>query len=74
MSEPFLSFTSEREGRTIQICANVQGIDRFIEALQRLKEEGHLHLSPKSHAGILSDRDPFDRKAITDVSMTMGGD
>jgi hypothetical protein len=70
MKTPFLSFTVEREGKTIQIHANREGIDKFIEALQNLKERGHLHLWDTSIGGVLSDKDPWGHEAITDVSMT----
>jgi hypothetical protein len=67
-----LSFTLEREGRTIQICADDEGIDRFVAALLKLKETGHLHLWGKEMGGFLSDEDPFGCSAVTDVSMTIG--
>jgi hypothetical protein len=74
MTTAFLSFTVERESRTIQVNANVAGIDKLIEALQSLKEQGHLHLWDTSIGGILNDKDPWGNTAITDVSMTIGGD
>jgi hypothetical protein len=74
MTTAFLSFTIEREGRTIQVHANSAGIDKFIEALQSLKQRGHLHLWDTSVGGTLSDKDPWGNAAVTDVSMTTGGD
>ena len=73
MSTAFLSFTV-RDGRTIQVNANIAGIDKLIHALQSLKEQGHLHLWETSVGGILSDKDPWGNIAVTDVSMTTGGD
>jgi hypothetical protein len=74
MTTAFLSFTIEREGRTIQVNANIAGIDKLIDALQNLKVQGHLHLWDSSTGGILSDKDPWGNIAVTDVSMTTGGD
>jgi hypothetical protein len=74
MSAAFLSFTIEREARTIQVNANIEGIDKLIDALQSLKEQGHMHLWSTSIGGILSDKDPWGNAAVTDVSMTTGGD
>jgi hypothetical protein len=74
MTTAFLSFTIEQEGRTIQVNANIAGIDKLIDALQNLKVQGHLHLWDSSIGGILSDKDPWGNAAVTDVSMTAGGD
>ncbi|MGC2083470.1 MAG: hypothetical protein WA702_08935 [Bradyrhizobium sp.] len=73
MTKPFLSFTIEREGKTIQLCANDAGIDKLIEALQKLKKVRHMHLwdttnSPKH--GILSENAPFGQPAVCEISMT----
>jgi hypothetical protein len=67
---PFLSFTIENEGKMIQVHANRDGVDRFIAALQKLKETGHLHLWGPEVGGFLSEKDPWGEEAITDVSMT----
>jgi hypothetical protein len=75
MSKPFLSLTLEREGKMIQLCANHAGIDRFIQALQLVKEEGHLHLWDSSiggRFGFLSDKDPHGADTIMELSMTTG--
>jgi hypothetical protein len=75
MSKPFLSFTIERESRTIQLCANDAGIDKLIDALHDLKLTGHLHLWDTTNFptnGILSEKDPWGQPAICDVSMTTG--
>lgn len=74
MTEPFLSFTIEREGGTIKLYANDAGIDKLIEALQKLKTVRHMHLwsttdYPKH--GILSDNDGFGTPAVCEISMTM---
>jgi len=69
-----LSFTIENNGNTIQMHCDKAGIDKLIAKLQRLKEVGHLHLWGPEQGGILSDTDPFGQPAITDVSMTTGGD
>ena len=72
MTTAFLSFTIEREGNTIQVCANDAGIDKLVEALQDLKVKGHLHLWDTSINGILSEKDPWGKTAVCDVSMTTG--
>jgi hypothetical protein len=74
MTKAFLSFTIEREGRTIQVNANIAGIDKLIEALQDVKKQGHLHLWDTSIGGIQSEKDPWGNTAVCDVSMTAGGD
>lgn len=70
MNEPFLSFTMETESRMLQLHANREGIDMLIASLRELKETGHLHLWGPEEGGFLSDKDPWGRDAITDVSMT----
>lgn len=75
MSKPFLSLTIERESKTIQLCVNDAGIDRLIDALQKLRTAGHMHLWDTTDfpdSGILSQKDPWGQPAICDVSMTTG--
>jgi hypothetical protein len=73
-----LSFQVVREGRTIQICCDDQGVDALIAVLKKLRGSGsHVHLSAQSTAtgnATLSDQDPFGEKAITEVIITHGGD
>jgi hypothetical protein len=73
-----LSFQVVREGRTIQICCDDQGVDALIAVLKKLRGSGsHVHLSAQSTGpgtATLSDQDPFGEKAITEVIITHGGD
>jgi|KBSSwiStaDraftv2_1062776.scaffolds.fasta_scaffold546401_2 glutamine synthetase len=73
-----LSFQVIREGRTIQICCDDQGVDALMAVLKKLRGSGsHVHLSAQSTGGenaILSDQDPFGEKTIVEVIITHGGD
>jgi hypothetical protein len=73
-----LSFQVIREGRTIQICCDDQGVDALMAVLKKLRGSGsHVHLSAHSTGAgnaILSDQDPFGEKTVTEVIITHGGD
>jgi hypothetical protein len=74
MSAPFVSFTIDREGRTVEMYANTAEIDKLIDTLQRAKREGRQRLWDTSLGGFLSEKDPFGNDAVYEVVITMGGD
>jgi hypothetical protein len=73
-----LSFQVVREGQTIQIYCDDQGIDALIAVLTELRGSGsHVHIWAQSAGGknaILNEADPFGNAAVKDVSITHGGD
>ncbi len=70
-----LSFQYLPEREAIQIHADEAGLATLIDALERVREIGHLHLWAPSLGGTaLSDLSPFGEPAIAEVSITTGGD
>jgi hypothetical protein len=70
-----LSFEVTNGGRTIQIDCDSEGLATLIEALEKVRSTGHLHLRAPSIGGHdLSDTTPFGKPAVGDVSITTGGD
>jgi hypothetical protein len=71
-----LSFQIVRDGKTIQIDCDNDGIDLLIDTLLKLKGSGsHVHLCAPSHGGIeLSDLTPHGASAISEVIVSHGGD
>jgi hypothetical protein len=63
------------KAQAIQITCDEAGLTSLIEALQRARETGHLHLRAPSGGGTdLSDTTPSGAPAIGEVIITTGGD
>jgi hypothetical protein len=59
----------------IQIHCDEAGVALLIEALERLRERGHVHLRTPSNGGReLSETNPFGQPAIGEVIVSLGGD
>lgn len=63
------------KSQAIQIYCDEAGLTTLIEALQQVRQAGHLHLRAPSGGGTeLSDTTPFGETAIGEVIITTGGD
>lgn len=70
-----LSFTIGRDGKSVQLYCDGNGLDALISKLQEARTTGHLHLrSPGCGGNLLSDRDPWGNAAVGEVIVTTSGD
>ena len=70
-----LSFELVRDGKAIQIDCDSEGLATLVQALERVRQTGHLHLlAPSAGGRELSDETPWGHKAIGEVIITTGGD
>jgi hypothetical protein len=70
-----LSFEIVNDGKAIQICCDREGLETLVQALERARQLGHLHLRAPSAGGrALNDQTPSGDRAIGEVVITTGGD
>jgi len=66
-----LSFEVIESGKTIQICADDEGLSLLRKALERVTGPGHLHLRTVANGGKeLNDTNPWGQVAIGEVIIT----
>lgn len=66
-----LSFEVVNSGKSIQICADEDGLSILRNALERVSKAGHLHLWSSSNGGNdLNDQNPWGQAAIGEVIIT----
>ena len=66
-----LSFELIESGKTIQICADDEGLALLRNALERVTSSGHLHLRTIANGGNeLNDKNPWGQAAIGEVIIT----
>jgi len=66
-----LSFELTESGKTIQICADDDGLALLRKALERVTGSGHLHLRTVANGGKeLNDTNPWGQAAIGEVIIT----
>jgi hypothetical protein len=66
-----LCFQIVESGNAIQIYCDSKGVTALIAKLERVREQGHLHLRVPVD---LADQTPFGDPAVSEIIITTGGD